>query len=375
MLHAFAADTNILLRQVIGVAPAHPGATLPHARWYVAAHPVPDDRSVLAARHVIDLAAATTGGALLVLFLSGGASSLMALPADGVTLADKQRTSRFLLEYGAPIQALNTVRKHLSAIKGGHLAAAASGSVLTLAVSDVVGDDLSAIGSGPTVPDATTFEMALAVLDQHGGRARYPAAAVARLERGASGRIAETPKAGDPRLARSTARVIGGRLAAISGARAAAESLGYRVHVIEEPVTGEARSAGRALVEAAALAVTVREPLCILAAGETTVRVTCAGKGGRNQECALAMASSFRILGTAAVGASIGTDGVDGPTDAAGGIVDSTTLARADAAHLGPIDLYLNDNNSYIYLNALNDLIRIGPTSTNVGDLQVILIG
>lgn len=370
MLGACAEAAGVALRRVVEIDLRN------------AAHPVPDERSVAAARRVMDLAAATAEGELLVLLLSGGASSLMALPAEGLTLGDKQGTSRLLLEQGAAIHELNTVRKHLSAIKGGQLAAAVSGSVLTLAVSDVVGDDLSAIGSGPTVSDATTFAMALDVIDRHGGRGMYPAACVSRLERGASGVIPETPKPGDPRLARSTARVIGGRHVAMEGARAAAEVLGYAVHVIEEPVTGEARIVGAALTSVASGFVASasvasgfsRKAVCIIASGETTVRVTGQGKGGRNQECALAMARSLETLGAAVVAASVGTDGIDGPTDAAGAIVDSTTLARADAARLGSPDLYLNDNNAYQYLDALSDLIRIGPTNTNIGDLQVILV-
>lgn len=363
MLHAFELEAGIPLRHVIRVDLSN------------SAHPVPDERSVAAARRVMDLAAAGTKDDLLVLLLSGGASSLMALPAEGVTLADKQQTSQRLLAHGTPIQALNAVRKHLSAVKGGQLAARAQGAVLTLAVSDVGDDDLSAIGSGPTVADPTSFATALAALDRHGGRERYPAAVVSRLETGARGMIVETPKPGDPRLTRSSARVIGGRHTALEGARAAAEALGYTVYVITKPVTGEARRAGRNLVEASReIVASGPHPLCVLASGETTVHVTGSGKGGRNQECALAMAPLLGMLGTAVVAASIGTDGIDGPTDAAGGVVDTTTLARAQAARLGPIEHYLSDNNAYAYLDALDDLIRTGPTNTNVGDVQVILI-
>jgi hydroxypyruvate reductase len=373
---AVAAAATVPIRHVAGVS-AQPPQVLPAgARWHTAAHPVPDDRSVAAAWAVLEIAAAANNRDLLLLLLSGGASALMALPADGISLEDKQRTSERLLKEGAEVHALNTVRKHLSAIKGGQLAAAAGGSVLTLAVSDVVGDELSAIGSGPTVPDATTFADALMELDRHGGRDRYPAAVVARLTKGASGAIPETPKPGDSRLSRSDARVIGGSRTAINGARAAAESLGYVVDVIEEPVTGEARLAARGLVDAASRTAKARGGrLCILAAGEMTVRVAGRGKGGRNQECALAMARRLDAVGTAVVAASIGTDGVDGPTDAAGGVVDTTTLARAEAADIGPPERYLEDNNSYVFLDELGDLIRTGPTNTNVGDLQVILVG
>ena len=198
--------------------------------------PRPDDRSVTAARAVLDAADAANDRDLLLLLLSGGASALMALPADGISLEDKRRTSERLLREGAEIHALNAVRKHLSGIKGGQLAAAAGGSVLTLAVSDVVGDQLSAIGSGPSVPDTTTFADALMELDRRGGRDRYPSAVVARLAAGAGGAIPETPKAGDPRLSHSVAHVIGGARSAVDGARAAARALGYVVHVVEAPI-------------------------------------------------------------------------------------------------------------------------------------------
>jgi hydroxypyruvate reductase len=373
MLTAFAA-APVPLRHVVGIA-AEPPITIPAgARWHTSVHPVPDDRSIAAARVALEIAAAARQGDLFVLLLSGGASSMMALPAGGMTLADKQQTSRLMLQAGAEVHDLNAVRKHLSAIKGGQLAAAAAGSTLTLALSDVVGDDLSAIGSGPTVADETTFSQALAALDEYGGRDQYPAAVVARLVEGAAGTIAETPKPGDVRLARSDARVIGGWRTAVDGARAAASALGYAVHAIERPVTGEARAAAHALVDAART-LSAASPFCVVAGGETTVRTTGSGKGGRNQECALAMARELDTLGSTVVAASVGTDGVDGPTDAAGAIVDSTTLGRAEAADIGPPERYLQEHNSYIFFDELGDLIRTGPTGTNAGDVQVILVG
>jgi glycerate 2-kinase len=364
------------VRHFIG-AGAEPVDPLPlNTRWHTTSHPVPDERSVAAARDAIAHARAAHERDLLVVLLSGGASSFIALPAEGLTLADKQRTSKRLLELGAEIHELNTVRKHLSSIKGGWLAAAHPGSTLTLALSDVVGDDLSSIGSGPTVPDATTFREALAVLDGYGGRDVYPAAVVDRLQRGATGEIPETPKPGDRRLARSTARVIGGARTAVEGARTAASSLGYRVHVVDDPVVGEARHAAWDLVHKISQIVRAdaARPLCVLSAGETTVRTTGSGKGGRNQECALAMTRVLDTVAASVVAASVGTDGIDGPTDAAGAIVDSTTLARAEAADIGPPERYLEEHNSYIFFDELGDLIRTGPTGTNVGDLQVILI-
>ena len=341
-------------------------------------HPIPEQTSVAAAFEALDIASAARPGDLVVVLLSGGASSMLALPADGIGLEAKRKSTSRLLAAGAEIHELNAVRKHISAIKGGQLALAARCAVLTLAISDVPGDDLSAIGSGPTVADATTFEMARALIEKYGGTAQFPAEVVRRLDTGASGAVSETPKPGDSRLAHATAHVIGGRTTAMDGARRAAESLGYLVHVIDDPVTGEARMAGKRLTEAASTWATTAAPAgrkkCIVASGETTVRVTGPGKGGRNQECALAMAGSLATLGGTVVAASVGTDGVDGPTDAAGAVADSTTLSRAAAAGLRTFDHYLNDNNTYAYFDQLGDLIRTGPTNTNVGDIQVILI-
>jgi hydroxypyruvate reductase len=306
--------------------------------------------------------------------LSGGASALMALPAGGITLEDKQDTSRRLLKAGATIHELNTVRKHLSAIKGGRLAAATTAPVVTLVISDVVGDDLSVIGSGPTMPDPSTFADALAVLDKRGGRTAYASAVVSLLERGQRGERAETPKPEDPRIARSIACIIGGRMTAVEGAVDAARSRGYHVHLIDEPVVGEAREAARAFAaDVQRSASTLPRPACIVGAGETTVAVRGNGLGGRNQEFALAMLPGPKGPGLPYAFGSIGTDGIDGPTDAAGAVVDPTTAERAAALGLDA-QRFLNNNDSYHFFSALDDLLRTGPTGTNVGDVQVALI-
>jgi glycerate 2-kinase len=373
-----AALPGVVFRRMIGISNQEAGTRPPGVEWHVTAHPVPDGRSVAAAQAVLTLASAATERDLVLVLMSGGASAMMALPANGVSLEDKRVTSQRLLQSGAEVHALNAVRKHLSAIKGGQLAAATRGSFLTLAVSDVVGNEPSAIGSGPTVPDSTTFADALTALERYGGTQAYPAAVVQRLLDGAHGAVPETPKPGDARLARSAVRVIGGSHTAVDGARAAAESLGYAVHLIEEPVTGEARAAGRTLIDVAATLRTPQgggAPLCVLAAGETTVRVVGSGWGGRNQECALGMVRPLNMFGRRAVAASVGTDGIDGPTDAAGAVVDTTTVSRAMTAGLDAPERYLDNNDSYRFFDRLGDLIRTGPTNTNVGDLQVILIG
>ncbi len=293
-----------------------------------------------------------------------------------LTLAELQATNAALLRSGADIQAVNTVRKHLSAVKGGRLAAAAPGVVRSFVASDVVGDDLSAIGSGPTVPDPTTYRDALDILERAGGPGAYPSRVVAWLEQGAAGLIADTPKAGDARLARAAAWIIGGRTDALAGARAAAEALGYAVRVHEPPVVGEARVvAPEHVAWAAGVVRTLPRPACILSAGETTVHVTGHGKGGRNQEFALAALPALDAFDAPVLVASVGTDGIDGPTDAAGALVDITTRARARAAGLDAPATYLDDNNAYSFFSALGDLVKFGPTGANVGDLQVILVG
>jgi glycerate 2-kinase len=366
-------------RILAGLVVASPGTSMEDVPAsfdiVVGGHPAPTADSERAGRLAAAMAAGLNDDEALIVLLSGGASALMALPADGVTLDDKRRTTELLLRAGADIHALNAVRKHLSAVKGGWLAAQAHGPCRAFAVSDVVGDDLSVIASGPTVADATTFADARAIIDRFGGAQAYPPAVIARLDAGGRGEIAETPKAGDTRLAQAVSSVVGGRRDAMDGAARHAAALGYHVVRIEDPVVGEARTAAPAHLRAvAARSAGEGRPLCIVSSGETTVHVTGTGKGGRNQEFALAAATPLASLGVTAMAASVGTDGIDGPTDAAGALVDSTTLTRAAAGSLEPPARYLDDNNAYAFFEALGDLIHTGPTGTNVGDLQIILV-
>ncbi len=369
------------------VVSSTPGATPPDFDAIVGGHPLPTAASEDAGRRALVLADTVGVDETLLVLISGGASALMAAPADGVTLDDKRATTERLLRGGADIYALNTVRKHLSSIKGGCLAARTKGTCVALAISDVVGDDLSVIASGPTVADASTFGDALDILRRFGGEAAFPPAVIARLRRGADRKVPETPKPDDPRLARTTTRVIGSRRDAMAGVEADAAARGYDVLRIDDPVVGEARTTAVAHLRAAMAQASGRSrPLCIVSSGETTVYVTGHGKGGRNQEFALAASLAWEHVGdksgpdrgpdprqTPIVLASVGTDGVDGPTDAAGALVDSTTLERATAAGLAP-GRFLSDNNAYAFFDALGDLIHTGPTGTNVGDLQVILL-
>jgi glycerate 2-kinase len=350
---------------------------IPGIEAVVGGHPVPTPASEAAGRRALALARAIDPGERLLVLLSGGASALMAVPVAPVTLEDKQRTTERLLREGAEIHALNTVRKHLSAIKGGQLAAAAppAAACVTLAISDVVGDDLSVIGSGPTVGDASTFREAYDVLQRFGGLDAYPPRVPEHLARGLAGDLAETPTPQHPRLATSEALVIGSRITAMNGAAGEARLRGFDVITIDAPVVGEARAAAswytKEIRERAGGPDGPRR-LCIISSGETTVHVRGRGRGGRNQEFALALALSHVLPGGLWAGASVGTDGIDGPTDAAGAVVDPTTAARAARAGIDP-RTFLDDNDAYTFFAALGDLIHTGPTGTNVGDIQVFL--
>ena len=344
-----------------------------------AGHPDPNAASVAAAaaalHHARRLRNGDERGCLLVL-LSGGASAMLAAAADGVTLQDKIATSAALMRAGVAIDGLNAVRKHLSAVKGGRLAACARADVVTLALSDVHGpiaDDPAVIGSGPTVGDPTSYADALRVIDE--SRAHVPATVRAHLLRGAGGEIEETPKPGDPRLARARFHLIGNRVTALAAAAAAAVDRGYSVETIEAATTGEAREAARRFADEARPRMDARHrPVCVVAAGETTVTVAGDGTGGRNQEFALALVPWLASMaGGPAVFGSAGTDGIDGPTDAAGAVVDSATATRAAAAGLD-WRASLAANDSYHFFEPLGDLLRWGATGTNVGDLHVLLV-
>jgi glycerate 2-kinase len=341
--------------------------------WFEAAHPAPNAASETAGRRALTIAAESRADGVLVVLLSGGASAMLAVPAAGLSLADKVDTARALMNAGAPIAELNCVRKHLSAIKGGRLAAAAARSV-TLAISDVhgpVADDPSVIGSGPTVADPTTCADAVEIVTNAGLMPVLSRAVIAHLERGDN----ESPKPGDSRLAASSYHVIGNRQMAMEGASEAGRARGYTVRVVLPATEGEARDAGAAFA-AAALRDVAGGPLCVIGSGESTVKVRGAGRGGRNQEFVLGALGAIDSLAPrprSLVLASVGTDGIDGPTDAAGAVVDHTSSARARECGLHP-DAALAANDSYHFFAALGDLIQWGATGTNVGDLHVLLV-
>ena len=374
MASAFAAVPHLSIRQAIAIGTHRHEAMPSSVEWMASSHPFPDGRSETAGERALAVARAVPSGEVLVVLLSGGASALMASPLDGLSLADKIAATRVMMNAGADIHALNTVRRHLSKVKGGRLAAACVGTTVTLAISDVVGDDLNAIGSGPGVSDPTTWLDAATAIDRFGGP-EHPDHVRALVRRGVSGGIPDTPKPGHPALGRARAAVIGSRLDAIAGAKAAAAARGYHAVVVADAIVGEARESGPAwLRQVEALTATVGRPVCVISGGETTVRVTGRGTGGRNLEFVLAIAERIAGLPGAVAAASIGTDGIGGTSGVAGGIVDSTTMARARQAGLEAPGYFLAANDSFAFFASLDDVIRLGRTDTNVGDLQVILI-
>lgn len=340
---------------------------------YPTSHPLPDERNIRAARAIRETARSAGEGDELVVLISGGGSAMLTLPAEGLTLEDLRAVTEALQLAGADITELNTVRKHCEQLKGGGLARLAyPARVWSFILSDVVGDPLDVIASGPTAADPTTYANALAVLDRYGLRGAAPAV-TAHLEAGARGDHPETVKPGDAMLENVTNTLIGSNRMALAAVCECAEGMGWHVVAVEPGVEGEAREVGHALV-GRALAQRDAEggPACLLLGGETTVTVTGTGKGGRNQELALAAALALDGVERIAV-ASFATDGVDGPTDAAGAIATSTTLARARTRGLDA-SAALAENDSYPFFDRLGDLIRLGPTGTNVNDVMLTLV-
>ena len=340
---------------VVNTKYGHAGKQLRRIAVNECGHPLPDEAGIRGAERIAELAQAAGEGDLVLCLISGGASALLPLPVAGLSLAEKVEITRQLLERGADIHQMNTVRKHLSRIKGGQLAAMASpAAVISLILSDVIGDDVETIGSGPTAADSTTVEDARAVLKRFG------------IEGRAAELLRETPKT-------SAAKnyVIGSNRLALEAARKKARSLGYRTLLLSSSVQGETRDAAQVL---ASIAREVREhghpvgaPACLLSGGETTVTLRGTGKGGRNQEFALAAALAISGLDKIVI-LACGTDGTDGPTDAAGGLVDGETAESGARAAL-------DHNASYEYLKRRDALVITGPTGTNVMDIQVSLIG
>ena len=328
------------------------------------------------AQRIVELAQSADEHDLVICLISGGGSALLPLPVEGVSLADKQAMSDVLIRSGATINQINTVRKHVSQAKGGRLAEfAAPAQVLTLVLSDVVGNPLDFIASGPTVPDSTTFADALDVLRQFDAERAVPASVWQHVERGAAGQVGETPKETDTAIfERTRAILVGSNEIAAEAARAAAERLGFRTLVWTTYLEGEAREiakvAGAIAKELVQRNAPLPAPACMIAGGETTVTVRGDGKGGRNQELAVAAAAAIRGLPRTLVVAAA-TDGSDAHPDAAGGLVDGSTVDRGNGLNLD-LQAALANNDSYHYLNDVGDLLVTGPTNTNVNDLLFV---
>lgn len=358
-------------------------ARLKKIKMVEASHPVPDSSGVKGAEEIIRILKNADKESLVICLISGGASALLVSPAVGITLEDKKIATELLLKAGVAISELNTVRKHLSSIKGGRLAQIAyPAAIITLILSDVIGDRLDVIASGPTVPDPTTFQDSMAVIEKYGLRDRLPPKLLKLLRQGLNDKIKDTPKGDESFFKKTRTVVIGSIKNAIASATEQARSLGFDPDVVTSKLQGEARDAARYL---AATAIEVQnsmrhgdKPRCLISGGETTVNVKGNGLGGRNQE--LAMAFAMEIEGIKGITMlSAGTDGTDGSTDAAGAIVDGNTIVLARELGIIP-EIYLENNNSYNFFKRFDFVSKrrhhliTGPTGTNVMDMQIIVV-
>lgn len=357
------------------------GHTVPLAtnkiHLHEAGHPLLDENSLEGTRQILEIVDSATENDLIIALVSGGGSALLELPVPSVSLADLRAMTDALLRCGATINEINTLRKHISQVKGGQLARRARRAhLIALILSDVLGSPLDTIASGPTAPDSTTFADALTVIERYDLRAHIPPSILAHIERGARGEIPDTPKVGDPIFARVQNAVIADLTMACDAAVRQAQELGYNTLLLTSFVQGEAREFAKFLAAIAREIVTsnrpVAKPACIVCGGETTVTLRGNGKGGRNQEIALAAAIEIAGMPRVVV-LSGGTDGTDGPTDAAGALAESDTIARATRLGLDA-RAYLANNDAYHFFQPLGDLLMTGPTGTNVGDVTVMIV-
>ncbi len=345
---------------------------------YEAGHPVPDEAGLVGTQEIVKLLEKSGEKDLVLCLISGGGSALLPFPVEGITLDEIKQLTKLLLKIGAPIHEINVLRKHVSRVKGGRLARLAYPSTLvTLILSDVIGDDLDSIASGPTVPDRSTYADCLRILQKYSMQDKIPKTVLEHFERGIQGQIEETPKVGDPAFVKTQNVIVASNSLALQAAKNEADKLGYNSLILSSSIEGEARNVA---LDHAAVAKEilktgkpVSQPACIISGGETTVTIRGQGKGGRNQEFVLAAALDIAGLENVVV-LSAGTDGTDGPTDAAGAFADGTTIARAKDQGLDA-EKYLQNNDSYSFFDPLGDLLLTGPTFTNVMDLRVILVG
>ncbi len=357
------------------------GLNLRKIKVLEAGHPVPDENSLEGALILTGMAEAADEHTLIINLISGGGSSLFCLPAEGISLDHKRRTTQTLLASGAGIDEVNCVRKHLSKVKGGGLARIASPArLINLILSDVIGDRIDTIASGITAPDPTTFQDALSIIHQYGLDGRLPEAVMDHLARGAKGEVAETPKVGDSAFCNSIHLILGNNTLACNAARASAQKLGYDARILSTILSGEAAEAGKCFAQLAkamdAEKSPTAKPVVMIAGGETTVTLRGKGKGGRNQEMALAFALELhRILPDSAniFFLSAGTDGSDGPTDAAGAMVTPALMEKMKTISPEAASC-LQDNDSYSFFQTQGGLFITGPTYTNVCDIQILAV-
>ena len=341
-----------------------------------ASHPIPCIEGEKGVDQMLDLTNGLQKNDLVITLISGGGSALMPYPASGISLSDLQETTNLLLRAGANINELNAVRKHLSGFKGGQFARhVAPAQLLTLILSDVLGDALDTIASGPTAPDDSTFFEARAVIEKYGLLDKITENVLTRINSGLNGIVPETPKRGDPLFKGVYNVLIANNSKAAQSANETAENLGYNSMILSTYIEGEAKQVGKVVAGVAKEeyfnSLPLPKPAAIIIGSETTVTVTGDGKGGRNQEVALGAVQD--ICGLKAVIATLGTDGIDGPTNAAGAIVDGSSYTRAKEDGLDP-NSFLNENDAYRFFESLNDLIFTGPTGTNVNDISIILV-
>jgi hydroxypyruvate reductase len=342
-----------------------------------AGHPIPDEAGIRGTMSILELVRGLTSHDLVICLISGGGSALMLIPCEGITLGEKQETTGLLLECGAAINEINAIRKHISLIKGGRLARAVSpASLISLILSDVIGDRLDVIASGPTAPDESTFKDCIEIINKYGLSKTIPSSVMKRLLNGSKGELEETPKPGDAIFDKTQNLIIGNNLLAINEAKSRSKQMGYNTLVLSSSIEGETREVAKVHTAIAKEVLTsgnpVKRPACIISGGETTVTIKGSGLGGRNQEFVLAAAMEIDGLDEITI-LSGGTDGTDGPTDAAGAIADGETIKRAKKLKMDPYS-YIKNNDSYHFFQKLDDLLITGPTNTNVMDLRLLIV-
>jgi glycerate 2-kinase len=353
------------------------GVPLKKTRIMEAGHPIPDRTGLEATEMLLAKVKECTEEDLIICAFSGGGSALLPAPSSPLNLDRKQETTRLLLECGATINEINSIRKHLSRVKGGWLAKTAyPATLISLILSDVIGDKLDVIASGPTVPDESTYDDCMAIIEKYGLTGKLPGEVMEYFKQGAEGISPETPKAGDPAFAKVQNLIVGSNRGSLLAAWEKAVSLGYNTMILSSQIEGEAKEVAQVFAaigkEICQSGLPIPSPACILAGGEPTVTIQGKGMGGRNQEMALAFAIAAEGWDRVSF-LSAGTDGTDGPTDAAGAVADGSTCRRAQKAGLNPQD-FLQNNDSYAFFESLGDLLKTGPTRTNVMDVMCLLV-